>query len=159
MIAVGVASAFGVLALGFAFLSGAAAFGDVALPFLSKSVGLVLVLVLPILAIAAIVRRTRGLAAIGMLLCSYLFAFTLWLWALLFVLTTWGWGAVILGVLLGGVGVVPISMLACITHGEWGLLGQTLLSLLLIFGMRFGSAWLVVSVSEAPGISSAELGA
>ncbi len=64
--------------------------------------------------------RTRPYAATGILLCSYLFGVSVWLVSLAVALYTLGWGWLIFGVLLGGVGVVPIAFIGALVDGEPG---------------------------------------
>ena len=56
-----------------------------------------------------------------------------------------GWLAVIIGIFLGGVGVVPIGMLAAIFNGEWGILGTLFMCIVLTYGSRAIGTMLVES--------------
>ena len=47
-----------------------------------------------------------------------------------------GWVAVIIGLFLGGVGVVPIGMLAAIFNGHWDIFLTLLLTIVLTYGAR-----------------------
>lgn len=56
-------------------------------------------------------------------------------------LALWGWLAVIIGIFLGGVGVVPIGMLAAIFGGHWGIFWTLFLTIIFTYGARLtGSA-------------------
>jgi len=48
----------------------------------------------------------------------------------------WGWLAVIIGIFLGGIGVVPIGMLASIFNGRWDIFWTLLLTVVLTYGTR-----------------------
>jgi len=109
-----------------------------AYPFLSTLVEYVAVFGLPILLVLALVPSARSIAGGGLIIASYVFGVTLWMWALLVTLGIWGWFGVIFGLLAGGVGIVPIAMLASLVHGEWAVLGQLILGIGLTFGSRFG---------------------
>jgi hypothetical protein len=85
----------------------------------------------------AIFRTTRKLAGDGLYVSSYAFGVTLWIWAFLLAYTIWGALAVIIGLFLVGVGVVPIAMLATAFAGQWQNFGILLSLLLLTFGIRF----------------------
>jgi hypothetical protein len=51
-------------------------------------------------------------------------------------LGTWGIWAVIIGVLLLGIGVIPIALIATLSRGMWRHFIELLLSIILIFGCR-----------------------
>ena len=55
---------------------------------------------------------------------------------LLLTLALWGVLAVIIGLFLFGVGVVPIAMLATLFNGMWLELGLLFLAVILTFGCR-----------------------
>jgi hypothetical protein len=67
---------------------------------------------------------------------SYIFGLQLWLSGLLLTLQIWGIWAVIIGLLLIGIGVIPIAMIATLFHGMWMDFAQLLLSIILVFGTR-----------------------
>lgn len=86
--------------------------------------------------------KTRGFSALGLLIASYVFGATLWVWAFLLTYRLWGLTALLIGLFMAGVGVVPIAMLATLFHGEWSILGQLILLLLFTFGSRGLSLYL-----------------
>jgi hypothetical protein len=57
-------------------------------------------------------RATRKLAGVGLVVSSYVFAVTLWAYSAVVTFTYWGWIGLIIGLVLLGVGVVPMSFLA-----------------------------------------------
>ena len=61
----------------------------------------------------------------------------------LITLSTWGTFAVVLGLLIAGIGVVPIAMLAALTHGEWMILLELVILTVLTFGCRVFSQWIM----------------
>src|SRR5262245_8207380 len=61
-------------------------------------------LILPL----ALFRATRSFAGKSTYFASYVFGLTLWVWGLLLSYTLWGVWAVIVGLFLLGVGVVPV---------------------------------------------------
>jgi hypothetical protein len=153
--AIGVAVMVGMLFLGIAMLKGTASVGAWALPFLSTAVGYAAVYGLPLLILLALTRATRPAASFGFVIASYLFGITLWIWALLFVLYTWGWFAVIVGLGMAGVGVVPIALLAAVLRAEWSILGQLALGLVLTFGCRAFGFYLAAKIDERADQSAA----
>jgi hypothetical protein len=101
------------------------------------ALGFVLFVVLPL----SVFRRCRGFAAIASLV-SYVFGTTLWMVALLLTLALWGAWAVVIGLFMIGVGVVPIAMLATLFNGMWSILGQQLVLTVLTFCTRFYARWI-----------------
>ena len=84
--------------------------------------------------------RTRRFAARGMIQAASVLGMVLWIWALLLTYNLWGGGAVLIGLLLFGVGVVPMALLATSFAAMWSTLGQLLLLAALSFGTRrFGT--------------------
>ncbi|MEL1250529.1 hypothetical protein [Aurantiacibacter gilvus] len=96
----------------------------------------------------AIIPRSRGLAAMGFGLVSFIFGAILWVWALAFTYDVWGLVAVILGLFLFGIGIVPIGFIAALVHGEWELLGFFVLLLALTYGCRILANWLAGKAQE-----------
>ena len=88
------------------------------------------------LIVLTLLPSTRGLAAIGLLGCSYVFGASAWMFSLVVAYTYWGSFAVVLGIFILGVGVVPIAALAALFNGAWVHLGSILLGVALAFGLR-----------------------
>lgn len=81
-------------------------------------------------------RSTRGFAALAILCCSYVFGITLWMEGLAQTYTLWGVPAVIVGLFLAGVGVVPIAMLATLVNGLWMAFAELLCLAVVTLGTR-----------------------
>ncbi len=92
---------------------------------------------------------------IGMLLygSSYLFGLVTWIYGLAVTLSLWGIVAVIIGIILGGIGVVPIGLLAALVQGHPGIFWTLLGSLILTYLARVGGALLAGS-GRAPSSTS-----
>lgn len=58
---------------------------------------------------------------------------------LLMTLFIWGWGGVFIGLFMGGVGVVPIAMLATLLNGVWGALIELVLLTIMTYATRAGA--------------------
>jgi len=71
-----------------------------------------------------------------MYISSYVFGLTLWFLGLLLTYFTWGFLGVFIGLVLGGVGVVPVAMLAALINGEFFTLGILVFLTMLTFGTR-----------------------
>lgn len=93
----------------------------------------------------AIFRTTRPVAGLGFWVFSYLLGATTWFLGCSITLATWGWIAVVIGILLGGVGVVPIAVFASAISLHEYLLS---LSIVVMAVMVFVFRWLGVILSE-----------
>ena len=65
-----------------------------------------------------------------------------------FVYIEWGLFAVIIGLVLAGIGVIPIAILATIVEGQWGVLGNIGALIVLTIGLRIFGYWLVEKAAE-----------
>jgi hypothetical protein len=132
----------GIIALGIAFIMGAAAFSFWVLkwtyPAFMIAVGVSLLLLVPL----ALIPPTRMLSAIGFLLASFVFGAILWLWTMAYTYSAWGLLGVIIGLFLGGIGVVPVALVAALFHGDWGHLGLFVVTIVLTIGTRALAHWL-----------------
>lgn len=104
-------------------------------PFINWLAGILLVINI-VLVLFAIIPKARGVVGLIIYISSYIYGLSAWIYGLAVTLALWGWLAVIIGIFLGGVGVVPIGMLAAIFNGEWGILWTLLLTVILTYGSR-----------------------
>lgn len=113
------------------------------LPALWVTGGIALVFWFFVVVPFSFIRRFRPFSAISGLLVSCLFGATLWTQSLLLAFGAWGPGAVFLGLLFAGIGVVPIALAAMAFRGEWGFFGELLFLILLTWGSRYfaGRTW------------------
>jgi|LSQX01.2.fsa_nt_gb hypothetical protein len=115
------------------------------LPIAWIGVAGIVVVLLPL----ALFRSTRSFAGAGMFLASYLFGLTTWFLGAAVTFATWGWVALIIGVLLGGVGVVPIGILAAfITLGKPSLGFTLIVMTAIVIATRLGGIALTGTVNE-----------
>ncbi len=96
----------------------------------------------------AIPRATRGYAAIAIFITSFVFGASLWMESLLLTLAMWGVIPVVIGVMLFGVGVVPIAFLATLFKGEWLFLFELFFLVFLTYVSRVGALTLAESVDR-----------
>ena len=61
---------------------------------------------------------------------------------------TWGMAGVIIGLMIAGVGIVPVGMLAVLLQGEWQALIVFVILLGLTFGLRALGLWLAKKVDQ-----------
>ncbi len=130
------------------FIFGAAWASTKLLPWFSIltwiACGLVVFIFLPL----AIPRATRGVSSLALLVASCVFGATLLMEGLLLTLAIWGLGAVFIGLMFAGVGVVPIAMLATLINGLWGPLIELVLLTIMTFGSRIGASLLAESLER-----------
>ncbi len=122
------------------FIQGAAWAGEKIYPWLQKASTITFFVTLFLLPLSFI-RRTRGFAVITLMISSYVFGLTLWVWGLLLTYYLWGVGAVFVGLFMMGIGVVPIAMLATLFKGMWSTLGELIFLTILVFGLRAYSVY------------------
>lgn len=113
-------------------------------PFINWLAGVLFIINIVAL-LVAIVPKARGWAGVIIYISSYVYGLGTWIFGLAVTLAFWGWIAVIIGLLLGGVGVVPIGMLAAVFNGEWGIFWTLLISLVFTYGARVIGTLLVNS--------------
>ena len=74
-----------------------------------------------VILVFALVPQFRYVVGTIILISSYLFGLSTWIYGLAATLSFWGiWGAVA-GLFFAGIGFVPIGMLAAGINGEWGV--------------------------------------
>jgi hypothetical protein len=137
--------AIGILVV-FVFIYGSAWASAKLLPWFSIftwiAIGLVVFVFLPL----AIPKATRGFASAAILISSYVFGATLWMESFLLSMILWGFWAVLIGIFLAGVGVVPIAMLATLFNKMWIDLIELILLTIATYGCRFGALSLAGSI-------------
>ncbi|TRD11710.1 hypothetical protein FGU71_07425 [Erythrobacter insulae] len=148
----GVVAGFGIIAvlsiLGVALLYGAAEFSVWALEWAPSIFGVAFAICLLVFLPLSAIGSTRGFAGNGFYLASYLFGLVLWVLAMAFVYIEWGLFAVIIGLVLGGIGVVPIAILAAILEAQWTVLGNIAVLIALTIGLRIFGYWLIEKAAE-----------
>lgn len=118
------------------FIHGGAWLGAKVYPWLESISSVALVVTVLILLPLSFIHRTRGFASVSLLVVSYVFGLSVWVWGLLLTYHLWGAWAVFLGLFFLGVGVVPIAMLATLFKGMWPQLGELIFLTVLVFGLR-----------------------
>ena len=124
------------IALPVLFIVGGVVVGEKVLPWLVLLSVLTLAFNIIILLPLALIPTTRPWAGLGFFISSFVFGLTGWFMGLLLTWMLWGGLAVIIGLFIMGVGVVPIAMLATLINGMWLELGLLVLAVVLTFGLR-----------------------
>lgn len=130
------------------FIRGGAWLSEKLYPWLVGISSLAIVILIFVLLPLAIFRKTRSLAGNGIMISSWVFGITLWVWGLLLTYHLWGAIAVFIGLFLLGVGVVPIAMLATLFKGMWSTLGELVLLTILTFGTRLAGAFVITKTGN-----------
>lgn len=127
------------------FIHGGAWLSTKVYPILTVISGITFGIALFVLTPISIFKKTRGFAGNGIVLSSFIFGLTLWVWSFLLTYTLWGGLGIVIGLFILGVGVVPIAMLATLFKGMWAIFGQLILLTILTFGSRFFGIFLTKS--------------
>lgn len=106
------------------------------LPMLTLAATVAFALCLNFLLPLSLFRFTRVIAACGLLIASFVFGAVLWLTGVVVTYDYWGIGGLFIGLVIAGVGVVPIAMLALALHAEWYDLAASIFMIVLTFGAR-----------------------
>ncbi len=144
----GICILVGVMFIVMMFIKGGVWLSERAYPWLVLLTAIALCFVIFICLPLSIFRRTRAFAGGGIYLSSFVFGLTLWIWSLLVSYTLWGITGIVVGLLLGGIGVVPIAILASVFHGLWSMVGQLLLVTAITFGTRFLGIWIMMKSED-----------
>jgi len=118
------------------------------LPWLSIALWVVLALDILLILPLGIFDKTKAISAVGFISSSYVYGLTLWFWALLITYILWGGIAVFIGLIIAGVGVVPMAVIATMLTGDWASVLQLVLLLLLTYGSRLLGYYLAQRVDE-----------
>ena len=131
------------------FIQGSTWASSKLLPWFSILTWIIFVIVVFILLPLSIPKKTRGFSSILIYFSSYIFGATLWMEGFLLTLMIWGVWAVILGIFIMGVGVVPIAIIATLVNSLWLSLVELVLLTIMTFGCRIGAIKLAESIEEA----------
>lgn len=105
----------------------------------------VIFLLLPL----AIPRKTRSFSSTSIFVISYVFGTTLWMLGFLFSYKAWGLTGVTIGILLGGVGVVPVALLATLIKGAWAGFSLLVGLIIMTYASRVGALRLAESLEAS----------
>lgn len=147
----------GILAATALFISGGIYLGKQIYPWLFNISGITIAVVLFFLLPLSLFRRARNFSGLGLLTASWVFGATLWVWGFLLTYQLWGGIALIIGLFLLGVGVVPIAMLATLFNGMWSTLGELALLTGITFGTRLGGAFVLAKAASLPSMPATDV--
>lgn len=120
--------------------------------FMQPIFGIAFLIVLFVLIPLGLVRKTRRFAATVLFIASYIFGATVWLFSVGIAFALLGWFWLIVGLLLAGIGVVPVAFFGALFNGESGIAFMgILLPVVLTYGTRLLSQhWVTKSEAERP---------
>ena len=116
---------------------------DKVFPFFLRASIYVIAATILILLPLSLIRLTRSFAASLIILGSYVVGLTAWMFGLLTTMDLWGGGAVLFGLLLAGIGVVPLGILAALFHGLWSTVFSIAGLSVMTIGSRGYAAWIL----------------
>ena len=90
----------------------------------------------------ALFRRTRGFVSIVLFVASVVLGLATWVWGVVVTWIFWGGWAVLIGLFILGVGVVPMGIVAAAMAGEWELFTNMGVTLVVLIAIRVFSHWL-----------------
>lgn len=144
----GIAGLLLLLFVSIAMLKGAVWIGEHALQWLIDFSWIVIAINLLILLPLGLFKKTGIVGGMGIYISSYVFGLTLWFLGLLLTYFTWGFFGILIGLVLGGVGVVPVAMLATLLNGEFFSLVVLVILTILTFGTRALGIYLASRAEE-----------
>ncbi len=133
----GIGIFLGLILLVLLFIKGGLWLNAILYPYLVPIFQITFTVCILILLPIAIFKKTRQFSSIAFFIASYVFGIITWIWSFLLAYVSWGFIGLLIGLLIGGVGVIPIAMLATIFNGKWAALGQLVLLIVFTFGFRF----------------------
>ncbi len=93
--------------------------------------------------LATFIRRMRGVAGGILYLCFILWVISLCLWSGANIYLGWGTFLLIVGILLGGVGVVPVALLCFLFTKQWGQAFDLLFQVAVIVAGYYTLSWMM----------------
>lgn len=83
------------------------------------------------------IRGSRSVAAVALVVASYIFGAVVFAWSFLLVYALLGKGWAFAGLVFFGFGTIPLALLTTMFKGLWSAFGQLVILLLLTWGIRF----------------------
>jgi hypothetical protein len=128
---------FGVLTLLVLLLRGVGWVAANVYPWVVFTAGIALFIVVPISLLLSIFKKSRRIGSVGLFISSYLIGLSLWIWSLIVAYSLAGTVWLIIGLIFGGIGVVPIAFIAALLSREWSVAGQILITAVVVYAMRW----------------------
>ena len=81
-------------------------------------------------------KKTRHISINGLIIASFVFGAFTWMCSFIVSYDLWGYTGLFIGIFIGGIGVVPIALLASLFNGQWFTLIHIALLLIITLGFR-----------------------
>ena len=88
-------------------------------PILETIAAIFIIISLFIFIPLAFFKKTRMISIYGFIISAFIFAINVWVFSLLTTYFYWGIFGVVVGIMLGGIGEIPIAAIASLLHGDW----------------------------------------
>ena len=131
------------------FAKGAVWISDNVLPFFRTLSNDTLLTSLVVLLPLSFFRRTRVLAAYGMVVASFIVALNLWAWSFLQAYVVMQVPASFVGRFIFGVFAVPVAITGALFQGGWSTLGELLFLSFFVSVLLFPGIWLLKNVRSS----------
>ena len=123
-------------------IKGAVWLGDYVYPAMQVITNIALTIAFFICLPLAIFKKMRFYCAIGILIAAYVSGLDLWVNSLITTYVIWGWVGVLVGFITGGIGMIPVSLIATMVDGQWGHFGGSIFALLITIILFVLSIWI-----------------
>jgi hypothetical protein len=117
------------------------------LPFLI-TVGDIALAMCIILLPLSLFYHTRAVALWGFFITSYVFGLGVWMYGFVVTYQLWGGAGIITGLVLAGVGVVPLGIAAAAINGIWYYVAELIFGLFVTYGTRAFALFLANSLER-----------
>jgi len=149
----------GLIILAIAFLSGTILLvlfimegtvwiGEKVFPFLLILTNTLTIISIFILVPMLFFKKARGSSATILYFFSFLFGLTLWIYSALVTYVLWGLIALIIGLFLLGIGVLPFAFLAALLSGEWMIVFNLIYMIVFTYGARILALYIFKKTEE-----------
>ena len=136
------AFAFGGLVLVVLLFRGIGWIAENVYPLVVLAAAIAVFAIVPISLLLSIFRKSRGIGSIGLFISSYIIGLSLWVWSLIVAYSLAGTFWMVVGLVFGGIGVVPIAFVAALLSREWLIAGQVLIAAIIVYAIRAFSMFL-----------------
>lgn len=93
-------------------------------------------------------QKTKKFGVVATVGVGYFLALDLWLYSIITVHAYWGWVGLLVGLAMGGIGVIPIGLLAAGVNGDWSNIGTSSLQIAAILALIFLPVWYSTRVDK-----------
>lgn len=134
-------SVLAILVIGLVLIGGAKLAGWVQ-PWVEGLAALTLGILVPVCLLLLMFRKTRSYGGVGIYFASYAIGLALWIFCFLYAVAVSVFWTVA-GILLGGVGIVPVAAIMTLIRRDWSNFGNILGAVVVVFALRGFGAWIV----------------